>query len=103
MCFSNCTAVAESKAPMATAIQSRAGASKNEAEPQVKQNPRRTLADDAHHETLSCPVVAICVWVQRRALRTPAVCSRFANARVWLPSPSAADWLALAGQVPVCA
>jgi hypothetical protein len=44
--MASCVPVGESKAPMATAIQSLAGGSQNNDDPHFEQKPRRTFADD---------------------------------------------------------
>src|SRR5258708_40102045 len=61
MCFSRCVEVGASNAPIAMAIQSIAGGSQNNEEPQVEQNPRRTFADDWYQDTLSSPVTTSAV------------------------------------------
>jgi len=48
--------VGASNAPIATAIQSRAGGSQNNVEPQREQKPRRTLGDEAYQRTFSSPL-----------------------------------------------
>lgn len=55
MCTARRVSVGVSKAPMATAIQSRDSGSKNSDEPQTAQKPRRAVSDERYQVRFCSP------------------------------------------------